>query len=65
MSNVIHQIAQCIDCGKKWEDYRDCKAQKQAYAHAKSTGHRVFGETGTAWDYHFPKEVTPNETLKP
>lgn len=53
---IIHQIAQCQDCGEKWEDYRGGKAQKQAYAHAKATGHRVFGETGTGWSYYFKKE---------
>lgn len=48
---VIHQIGQC-ECGLIWENYRGQKARKQAYAHAKSTGHRVTVETGTAITYN-------------
>ena len=50
---VIHCIAECEDCGKEWQDFRDARAK--AYAHAKSTGHSVWVETGTARMYN-PKE---------
>lgn len=55
MSKIVHQIAYCTECSERWEDYINSKAQKKAYAHAKKTGHKVSGETGTAWNYHFPK----------
>ena len=49
-TRIVHQIAYCLDCNKIWEDHT--KARKQAYQHAKKTGHRVRGETGTAWHYN-------------
>tara|TARA_R110000822_G_C15014947_1_gene462407 strand:+ start:356 stop:523 length:168 start_codon:yes stop_codon:yes gene_type:complete len=55
MAKIVHQIAHCTECGEQWGDYKNSNAQKQAYAHAKKTGHKVSGETGTAWSYHFPK----------
>jgi hypothetical protein len=56
MSNIIHQIASCYDCGMKWEDYKNGNARKQAREHAKKTGHFVFGETGTGWSYNNKKK---------
>ena len=41
MAFIVHQIASCSECDEIWEDYRNSKAQKQAYAHAKKTGHKV------------------------
>lgn len=55
MERIVHQIAHCTECSERWEDYKNSNARKQAYAHAKKTGHKVNGETGTAWSYHFPK----------
>ncbi len=49
---IVHQIAYCLDCDKKWEDYINSKARKQAYKHAKNTGHRTRGETGTSFHYN-------------
>lgn len=49
-TKIIHQVASCMVCGKHWEDYNN--ARKKAYAHAKKTGHRVRGETGTAFNYN-------------
>lgn len=46
---IIHQIATCTVCGKQWEDYENSKAYKLAYSHAQYTGHKVTGQTGTAW----------------
>lgn len=50
MSNIIHQLGNCQDCGMYWDDYR--KARKQAREHAKKTGHRVNGETAICWSYN-------------
>lgn len=47
---VIHQIFSCEKCGITWEDYTN--ARKKAYAHAKATGHKVTGETGTSIQYN-------------
>jgi len=47
---VTHCIAECLDCDKTWEDFRT--ARQQAYNHAKSTGHRVNGETGFCFKYN-------------
>lgn len=46
----IHCIAWCKDCDKTWEDHRIAK--KQAYYHAKNTGHQVCGEVGFAFKYN-------------
>ena len=42
-------LFECYDCGKQWQDLK--KARKQAYQHAKKTGHKVMGEIG--WAYHY------------
>ncbi len=55
MSRIIHQIAHCIECDKTWDDYSN--ARKKGYAHAKSTGHSVTWETGTAGVYDFPNSI--------
>lgn len=49
---VIHQVAYCDSCGKSNEDYINGNARKWAWRHAKSTGHRVTVETGTAFQYN-------------
>lgn len=59
MSKIIHQLGTCRDCGMTWGGYRNGNARKRAKAHAKKTGHRVFGETGTSWSYEF-KQTTSN-----
>jgi len=46
----IHCIAWCHDCAITWEEWTT--ARKQAYAHAKETGHRVNGEIGFAFQYN-------------
>ncbi len=51
-TKIVHQIGYCLDCDKVWEDYINSNARKQAYRHAKKTGHTVRGETGTAWHYN-------------
>ena len=49
---ITGQQADCLDCDKTWNGYGDSRAQKAAYSHAKNTGHRVRGETVTAWHYN-------------
>ena len=49
-THVIHAVFSCYDCDKRWEDWRT--ARKKAYEHAKSTGHKVIGETATAVTYN-------------
>ena len=49
---VIHQTAHCQNCSKTNEDYSGGKARKWGYTHAKSTGHTVIVETGTAIQYN-------------
>lgn len=56
MSRIIHQVGHCQDCDVSWDDYKNGTAKKQAIAHAKKTGHRVFGETATCWNFHYPKK---------
>jgi hypothetical protein len=56
VSKTIHCIAECV-CGARWEDYKT--ARKQAYAHAKRTGHRVSGEYAIGFVYHFKNKSPP------
>ena len=51
--NCPHQIAYCYVCGEKWEDYVKQHTRKNAYAHAKRTGHKVTVETGTTITYNY------------
>ena len=44
-TRIVHQIADCFTCGKRWEDYKNSRARKNAYIHAKRTGHKVRVET--------------------
>lgn len=61
MAKIVHQIAECLDCGMIWQEHKGGKAQKQGYSHAKATGHKVIWETGTGGIYHFPKDLTPKQ----
>lgn len=47
-----HALFDCQDCKKSWEDFTT--AQAQASAHARRTGHRVYGEVGYAVRYNDP-----------
>jgi len=49
---IVHQVAHCYVCEKEWQDYRGQNARKQAYDHARKTGHKVVVETGTAVTYN-------------
>ena len=49
---IIHQVAYCLSCDGRNEDYENGNARKWAYRHAKSTGHKVSVETGTAFQYN-------------
>lgn len=49
---IIHQISYCHDCDFREENYRNGKARKKGYIHAKNTGHTVTVETGTATTYN-------------
>lgn len=49
---TVSQIAYCEDCRKEWEEYKNFKARKAAYKHAKKTGHRVSVETTVAISYN-------------
>jgi len=51
--NLIHCIAFCENCNLEWTYY--ITARKEAYKHAKKTGHKVTGETGYTFEYHYPK----------
>ncbi len=48
----VHQYATCQNCDFECADYIASKAQKEAYKHAKKTGHRVTVETGTFITYN-------------
>jgi len=50
MSNVVHRIAHCYDCGKIWENQKT--ARQNGYNHAKKTGHMVLVETCTGYFYN-------------
>ena len=50
----VHELFTC-ECGKDWQDYTN--ARRRAYAHAMQTGHKVRGEVGVAYHYHFPKSA--------
>lgn len=54
MSRIVHQIANCQNCDKIWDDYNG-NARRKGYNHAKSTGHKVTWETGIAGVYYYPK----------
>jgi hypothetical protein len=45
----VHCIAMCTVCGKEWSNYKN--AQGCAAIHARSTGHKVTGEVGLAFEY--------------
>lgn len=46
----VHAIFTCFQCGKDWSAYET--ARREAYQHAKKTGHKVRGEIGTAYHYN-------------
>lgn len=46
---VIHQIAWCNVCHKRWEWHKTATAN--ARRHTQKTGHTTSVETGTAHDY--------------
>lgn len=48
-SSVVHQVAGCEGCEKHWEDYKTAGAK--ARQHTRSTGHKTWVETGTAYWY--------------
>jgi len=45
-----HAIFNCYTCGKSWQDFKT--ARVNAYNHAKMTGHKVRGGTGTFYHYN-------------
>lgn len=42
-------IGHCYTCGREFQDY---KKRRQAYTHAKKTGHKVNVEIGVAFHYN-------------
>lgn len=42
-------IGSCLTCGREFEDYMK---RRQAYAHAKKTGHRVIVEITNNFHYN-------------
>lgn len=46
---VIHGIAECKTCGKRWEGYKN--AQAVAARHAEKYKHLVRGEVGLGYEY--------------
>lgn len=51
---VVHAVATCEDCGKKFTNYKN--AQALAAKHAKTYGHLVIGEVGISFKYDGRKE---------
>ena len=47
---VIHVLAECQDCGKQFENYKN--GQALAAKHAKHYQHLVTGEIGLAFNYN-------------
>lgn len=47
---TVHVNAYCFDCDGEWQDYN--KARRQAYNHAKTTGHKVTCEIGRTIQYN-------------
>ena len=52
---MVHTLADCSECGWQSNKYFDV-VRKEAYSHAKKTGHKVTGETGFAFTYTPQKE---------
>lgn len=46
----VHAIFDCLDCGKRWEDYRT--SQRSAKRHAEKHKYNVIGEVGLAVRYY-------------
>ena len=46
----VHAIFDCLDCGKRWENY--LTAQNSAKKHAEKHKHNVIGEVGLAVRYY-------------
>jgi hypothetical protein len=46
----VHTIAECQDCGEKFENYKN--GQALAAKHAKRYKHLVTGEVGLAFEYN-------------
>lgn len=45
----VHTSAECQDCGKIFDNYKN--GQALAAQHAKKYGHLVMGEVGLAFEY--------------
>ena len=56
-SKVIHAIAECLHCGKQFQNYTTARAE--ARKHAKQTGHRVHGEQAIAFSYGGKRKKKP------
>ena len=50
---LIHAIADCKTCGKRWDGYHTAK--KRALSHARRTGHTVILDLGYAVEYSTQK----------
>lgn len=61
---TIGAIAECLTCGKEWENYSD--AAKKARQHARNTGHHVSLEITTWHEYNAPtgKQEAPHEPTR-
>ena len=46
---VVHAVAECEDCGKVFENYKN--AQALAAIHAKKYHHKISGEVGIFFVY--------------
>jgi len=51
-THTTHQLAYCYECDWSNEEYKNYKARKEAYKHAKKTGHKVIVETGSCTTYN-------------
>lgn len=50
-SNIDHEIANCLECGKRWEGEN---ARKKAAAHSRATKHRTLAEVAMVYRYGPP-----------
>lgn len=49
--NILHRLAECVDCDWQAADYRDRNMPAKCKRHVEQTGHTVVYETGTSTRY--------------
>ena len=51
---VVHIFAECHDCGKMFENYKN--GQAMAAKHAKNNKHKITGDIGLFFEYNGREE---------